>query len=80
MGVPFEPILHLGVPKGVYVGALSEVAIECLRGGKRGRGLGDGLAVDEAVEYWRDVLLPRRAENARTQALISESVAGGTSR
>jgi len=68
--IPYEPLLHLGNPKGVYIAVLSEDSLVCLRAGKCSD-TKDSLSVKDAFEYWKTDILPKRRHCQETIEKIS---------
>ena len=60
VGIPFEPVLRLGLSKAVYFAASNENAVDCLRKGHLRPQQDDGFRAEDAIRYWRDTYLSRR--------------------
>lgn len=68
-GLPYEPLLRLGNQKAVYFAVLSEVSLVSLRTGIKS-GAVDSLTVNQAVDFWRSYILPKRTQRFETLETI----------
>src|SRR5205807_10589155 len=63
--LPYGPLTRLGLRKAIYFGVLSEKALSRLKiGGEVAPK--DKLSASDAIEYWKVVLLSKRAQHAET--------------
>ena len=63
--IPYEPLLRLGNPKGVYFATLSDENLISLRTGHCSAAVGS-LSVEEAMNYWKSNILPKRKYSEKT--------------
>ncbi|MFY9621750.1 MAG: Druantia anti-phage system protein DruA [Pyrinomonadaceae bacterium] len=67
--LPYEPLARLGLQKAIYFGVLSEKALSRLKTGGEAAPK-DKLSTSDAIEYWKVVLLSKRAQHAETLARL----------
>jgi hypothetical protein len=58
-GIPEDAVLRAGIPKGVYLGATSDDAVDALRLGGAARGT--PVTFEEVAAWWADVVLSKAA-------------------
>lgn len=68
-GLPYEPLVRLGLRKAVYFGVLSQRGLMYLRKGKH-QNLRENLSASDAITYWKTVFLSKRIHHADTLKLI----------
>ena len=64
-GLPSGPLMRLGLRKAIYFGVLSEKALSRLKTGGEVAPK-DKLAASDAIQYWKVVLLSKRAQQDET--------------
>jgi hypothetical protein len=68
-GLPYEPLVRLGLRKAVYFGVLSQKALVYLRKGKH-QNLRENLSASDAISYWKTVFVSKRIHHPDALKLI----------